>query len=232
MKSVLLVGLTGLSLIQAGGCPPLLEQAALPGARVTTSMGTFDIELDAENAPLTGANFLRYADDGFYDGTLFHQVSAGSFVQAGVYTTGLVTKETGDPMADEADNGLANERGAVALARGEDPDTVTPGFVINLATSPEFDPPQDSTGYTVFGRVAQRLDVVERIAAVATQQRDGLTDVPVEDVIIQSIEFIEIPTGAIELTPEGEAYLESQRYHVLNVLRDLLVDILGRVIVR
>lgn len=166
--------------------------------RVTTSRGNFTIELDEDSAPITVANFLQYVDDGFYDGTIFHRVIPDFVVQGGGLTPDLEEKETGDPIASEADNGLSNVRGTVALARTADPDSARAQFFVNVADNiaggdglSDLDPGGVSIdGYAVFGRVIAGMSVADAIAAVETESRGGLNDVPVEDVVIESIERV------------------------------------------
>jgi peptidyl-prolyl cis-trans isomerase A (cyclophilin A) len=232
MSNRVLVGLVSLSLVQVAGCPILVTDVTQPGARVQTSLGDFVIELDPENAPITVSNFLQYVDDGFYDGTTFHRVILDFVVQGGGLTPDLVEKETRSPIINESDNGLLNVRGAVAMARSDDPDSATAQFFVNLADNPDLDASPDGPGYAVFGRVIEGMDVVDQIALIPTEQRDGLSDVPVEDVVIENVEQIVLSSGELELTPEGQAYLESQTYRALTLLRELAVQLLGYAIAR
>jgi cyclophilin family peptidyl-prolyl cis-trans isomerase len=227
MRSAPLAGLISLSLLQVAGCPPILSEVVVPGARVTTSLGNFVIELDPENAPVTVLNFLQYVQDDFYDGTIFHRVASDFVVQGGGLTPDLVERQTRPPIVNESDNGLLNVRGAVAMARGVDRDSATAQFFVNLLDNPELDAGPDLPGYAVFGRVIDGMDVVDQIAAVPTEQRDGLSDVPIEAVVIENVEEIVLSSGQLELTPEGQVYLESQTYRALSLLRELVVDLLG-----
>ena len=210
---------------QIAGCP-LVTDPIVPGAHVTTSLGEFVIELDPQHAPLTVANFLQYVDDDFYDGTIFHRVLPDFVVQGGGMGPDLVTKEARDPIANESDNGLSNLRATVAMARTGDPNSATAQFFVNLVDNVELDATPGSPGYAVFGQVIEGMDVVDRIAAVATEERGALTDVPVQDVIIENVEHITL-CKEVELTSEGEAYLEDRRYQALTLLRELLVDLVG-----
>jgi len=176
-----------LTLAQIGGCPYFAEET-VPAARVTTTLGEFVIELDADQAPAAVTNFAQYVDDGFYDGTLFHRVVAGSLVHGGGYFRGLVLKETRTPIANEADSGLRNVRGSVAMARTDDPNSATSQFYVNLKDNPDLDAGHGNPGYAVFGQVVEGLDVVDAIGAAATGQRQGLSDVPVEDILIQRVQ--------------------------------------------
>ena len=225
MSNRVFVGLVSLSLLQVAGCPIMVTDVTVPGARVQTSLGDFVIELDPENAPITVSNFLQYADDGFYDGTIFHRVLPEFVVQGGGLTPDLAQKETRPPIANEASNGLSNVRGTVAMARTDDPDSATAQFFVNVIDNLDLDADEDTAGYAVFGRVVEGMDVVDSIAAQPTEERDGFTDVPVEDVVIERIEFVPLPTGQLELTPEGQTYLELQTYRVSSLIRELLVQI-------
>lgn len=160
--------------------------------QVNTTLGSFTLELEPEKAPRTVANFLEYVDDGFYDGTLFHRVIKDFVIQGGGYTSGMVEKETRDPIINEADNGLSNVRGTVAMARAQDPDSATSQFYINLKDNLDLDAGPGQRGYTVFGHVAEGMDVVDRIAEVDTGEQEGFQDVPLEDVVIQSIRRVTV----------------------------------------
>ena len=161
-----------------------------PRLRFTTSLGSFTVELDRENAPGTVANFLEYVQDDFYDGTIFHRVVADFVIQGGGYEPGLVQKEVGSPIESEADNGLENLRGTIGMARRSDSDSATSQFYINLADNPNLNHTADEPGYTVFGRVTEGMSVVDAIGAVETGPREGFNDVPLEDVVIQSVEIL------------------------------------------
>ncbi len=154
--------------------------------RLETSKGDIVIELNEEEAPITVANFRRYAEEGFYDGTIFHRVIKGFMIQGGGFTSDLQLKSTHDPIANEAANGLSNERGTIAMARTPDPHSATSQFFINHADNAflDYDPPQ--YGYAVFGRVVEGMDVVDEIADVSTGARAWMEDVPVEPVFILS----------------------------------------------
>lgn len=164
--------------------------------RIVTSKGSITVDLEVEKSPITVQNFLQYVDDEFYDNTLFHRVIPGFVVQGGGYEPGLELKETRDPIVNEArTNGLSNVRGTLAMARTNDPDSATSQFFINVANNvkdgdgkSDLDPNGVSPeGYAVFGHVSQGMDVVDAIAAVETESREGFQDVPVEDVLIISI---------------------------------------------
>ena len=155
-----------------------------------TSMGDITLELDAEKAPKTVANFLQYARDGFYDGTIFHRVINNFMIQGGGMTADMAQKTTGAPVDNEANNGLKNKIGTVAMARTNDPHSATAQFFINVADNGFLDhtaPPAQGWGYAVFGRVTAGMDVVEKIKAVATGTKGFHQDVPKETVTIERV---------------------------------------------
>ncbi len=155
-----------------------------------TSLGIITLELDADRAPATVANFVQYARDGFYEGTLFHRVIPGFMIQGGGMGAGLAQKETRAPIANEAANGLKNTRGSIAMARTSAPHSASSQFFINVADNAFLDyPGQDGWGYCVFGKVSAGMDVVDRIVAVQTTRRGPHADVPVEDVVIEKVEI-------------------------------------------
>jgi peptidyl-prolyl cis-trans isomerase A (cyclophilin A) len=149
-----------------------------------TSMGTLKIELFADKAPLTCENFLNYVRDGFYDGTIFHRVIAGFMIQGGGMTETMSEKKTGTPVKNEADNGLKNQRGTLAMARTQAVDSATSQFFINLRDNAFLDHGTRDFGYAVFARVAEGLDVMDAIASVATGSFGFHQDVPKEPVRI------------------------------------------------
>ena len=151
---------------------------------VRTSMGSFTIELFEEQAPVSTANFLAYVDRGFYDGTLFHRVIPGFMVQGGGFVTGMVEKATEAPIENESDNGLANRRGTVAMARTSDLDSAAAQFFVNLVDNAFLNGGSLGDGYTVFGRVVEGMEVVDQIATVPTATSGNYDDVPVEPVFI------------------------------------------------
>jgi len=159
--------------------------------KLETSMGDIVIELDRQAAPVTTANFLEYAGEGFYDGTIFHRVIPSFMIQGGGHTVKMEKKKTRDPIVNEAKNGLSNKRGTIAMARQNDPDSATCQFFINHADNTPLDYVENARpGYTVFGKVLEGMDVVDAIAAVKTTTRNGMDDVPVEPVIIKSATII------------------------------------------
>ncbi len=152
-----------------------------------TSMGNIKIELDSANAPKTVENFVQYANDGFYDGTVFHRVIDGFMVQGGGFTTEGTEKETNDPIELESGNGLKNVRGTVAMARTMVPDSATSQFFINLVENDFLDKAPGNDGYAVFGKVIEGMDVVDSIGKVSTGANGFHSDWPVEDVIIEKV---------------------------------------------
>ncbi len=170
-----------------------------PRVLMQTSMGNIVFELYPEKAPKTVANFLRYVHDGFYPGTVFHRVIKGFLVQGGLYTGALTAKRTRAPIAIEANNGLSNLRGTIAAARAADPNSATAQFFINLVDNPRLDFVSDQSGatwgYTVFGKVIQGMDVVDRIGDLPTAAQGPFTaDVPHPLPVIESVSVL--PEGA------------------------------------
>lgn len=158
-----------------------------------TNFGPITLELDAERAPATVANFLQYAREGHYDGTLFHRVIDGFMIQGGGYTPDMQLKPTRAPIQNEADNGLKNTAYTIAMARTPNPHSATSQFFINVADNPFLDytePTVMGYGYCVFGRVSAGRDTVDRIQKVRTGIRAGHQDVPLEDVIIERVEIL------------------------------------------
>jgi cyclophilin family peptidyl-prolyl cis-trans isomerase len=155
-------------------------------------MGDFVIELRTERAPLTTANFLRYVREGFYSGTLFHRVVANFVIQGGGHDAAtLKLKATHDSVFNESGNGLQNKRGTVGMARSEAPHSGNSQFYVNLVDNSDLDPVPTRWGYTVFGRVVQGMDVVDRIGETATGATGPFkSDAPLKPVIIEKMEII------------------------------------------
>ena len=149
-----------------------------------TSLGSIKLELDADKAPVTVANFLSYVDDGFYDGTVFHRVMSNFMIQCGGFEPGMKQKKTKATIKNEAPNGLSNTRGSIAMARTNDLHSATAQFFINVVDNGGLD--ARHSPYCVFGKVVEGMDVVDKIKAVATGRRGGHDDVPVKDVTIVS----------------------------------------------
>jgi cyclophilin family peptidyl-prolyl cis-trans isomerase len=184
LERIILLAMVGLVLVAL----PLRAQA--PRVTITTSMGAIVLELDAEKAPKSVENFLAYVDAGFYDGTIFHRVIPGFMIQAGGHTKDMMRKSTREPVQNESKNGLSNARGTVAMARTSDPHSATSQFFINSVDNARGldagNAGGDGWGYTVFGKVVEGMDVVDKISAVKTTSRSGAQDVPVEPVVIES----------------------------------------------
>jgi len=164
--------------------------AANPVVVMKTSMGDVEIELFRDKAPVTVANFLKYAENGFYNGTIFHRVIGNFMIQGGGHTPGMGEKKTLPPIKNEASNGISNKAGTVAMARKPDPHSATAQFFINVADNPFLDyksPTAEGYGYCVFGKVIKGSDVVEKIRKVQTGSSGYFQDVPVKDVIIYKI---------------------------------------------
>jgi len=165
--------------------------------KLTTNHGVITLELDAEKAPQTVANFLAYVESGHYDGTVFHRVINGFMIQGGGMSVGMQEKPTRAPVENEAEMsfkaGLKNDRGTIAMARTNDPHSATAQFFINLADNDFLDhraPSGQGWGYCVFGRVVDGMDVVDQIRAVKTGNKGFHQDVPVEDVVIEKAEVV------------------------------------------
>jgi cyclophilin family peptidyl-prolyl cis-trans isomerase len=152
-----------------------------------TSAGEFEVELYEKEAPESCANFLRYVDDGHFDGTIFHRVIPGFMIQGGGFAPGMEQKDTRPPIQNEATNGLENLRGTLAMARTSDVHSATSQFFINLVDNDFLNHQPGNYGYAVFGRVTSGMDVIDAIADVPTTRRRGHGDVPVEDVVIDSV---------------------------------------------
>jgi len=154
--------------------------------RFETSHGGFTVELYDEDAPQTVENFLRYIDDGFFDGTIFHRIVPGFVIQGGGLTADYVQKKTHPPVRNEAANGVLNERGTLSMARTDEIHSATSQFFVNLADNDFLDQRPGQYGYAVFGRIADGMDVIDSIAAVGTGRRKGFTAAPLADVVITS----------------------------------------------
>jgi peptidyl-prolyl cis-trans isomerase B (cyclophilin B) len=158
-----------------------------------TSLGVISLELDAGKAPLTVANFEQYVRDGHYNNTVFHRVIDGFMIQGGGFEPGMKQKSTRDPVENEANNGLTNNRYTIAMARTSAPHSASAQFFINVADNDFLNhssPTPQGWGYCVFGKVTAGQDVVDRIAKVATGGRGMHQDVPVEDVVIEKAELV------------------------------------------
>ncbi|MAM70812.1 MAG: peptidylprolyl isomerase [Gammaproteobacteria bacterium] len=155
-----------------------------------TNQGDITLELDFDKAPVSAANFKQYAEAGHYDGTIFHRVIDGFMIQGGGFEPGMKQKATGEPIQNEADNGLSNDKGTVAMARTMEPHSASAQFFINVSDNDflnHTDKSPQGWGYAVFGKVSDGMDVVEKIKNCETGFNGGHQDVPVEDIIIESV---------------------------------------------
>jgi cyclophilin family peptidyl-prolyl cis-trans isomerase len=223
-----LIFLVVCGVLVCGGCPagaPYVESD--PRVRVSTTLGEFVIEVNQAKAPNTVQNFLQYVQDGFYGGTIFHRVIPGFVVQGGGFSPGMQEKTARAPIASEANNGLKNLRGTVAMARTDAPNSATAQFFVNLTDNAALDATLTSPGYTVFGSLVEGLDVIDQIAAVPTGTQGDFSDVPVTDVVIQSTT---VEPGAQVLSSAWATYLGEYGYSAGTQLRDAAVQILGTLI--
>ena len=167
----------------------------MPAAHIlmTTTVGPMTLELDADNAPKTVDNFLSYASNGFYDGTIFHRVINNFMVQGGGFTADMEQKATQAPIENEANNGLKNGHGTIAMARTQDPHSATAQFFINVQDNDFLNHTGENMqgwGYAVFGKVTDGEEVLDKIRCVQTGSQAGHQDVPVEPIIIESVTVI------------------------------------------
>lgn len=161
--------------------------------KLHTNFGVITLELDAEKAPVTVENFIAYVESGHYNNTVFHRVIDGFMIQGGGFEPGMAQKATRDPIKNEADNGLKNDRGTVAMARTQAPHSASAQFFINLADNDFLNhrsPDLQGWGYCVFGKVTDGLDVVDQIRKTKTGSSGFHQDVPKEDVIIERAEIV------------------------------------------
>ncbi|MGZ8190675.1 MAG: peptidylprolyl isomerase [Methylococcaceae bacterium] len=162
--------------------------------KLTTNLGAITIQLNAEKAPISSANFLTYVNEGFYNGTIFHRVIPGFMAQGGGFDTSFNQKAVHAPIKNEANNGLPNNRGTLAMARTNVPDSATAQFFINYKDNAFLNytsPTASGWGYAVFGEVIEGMDVVDAMAKQPTANRGGHQDVPKTDIIIEKAEVIE-----------------------------------------
>lgn len=161
-----------------------------PQVRLVTSLGDIVVELDRRRAPISVENFLSYVDDGTYENTLWHRVIEDFVIQGGGFDEDFEPVETRDPIVNEGNNGLRNNRGTIAMARTNDPDSATSQFYINLVDNDTLNATDSFPGYAVFGEVIEGLDVVDEIGVVETGPSNGFQDVPVENVLLIRVERI------------------------------------------
>ena len=159
-----------------------------------TNLGDIHINLNEEKAPVSSQNFIDYVNDGFYNGTIFHRVIKNFMIQGGGFEAGMQEKSTRNPIENEANNGLSNMRGTIAMARTMVPHSATAQFFINLEDNTFLDHSSETAegwGYAVFGEVVEGMDVVDKIREATTTTRMGHQDVPVDDIVIESAEVVE-----------------------------------------
>lgn len=161
--------------------------------QLTTSLGAIVLELDSDKAPATVDNFISYVESGHYEGTIFHRVIEDFMIQGGGLDADMETKPTNDPLQNEANNGLSNVFGSIAMARTPDPHSASSQFFINTTDNAFLDhrdQSDDGWGYCVFGKVVEGIEVVEKIEEVPTTTRKGYQDVPEEAVVIEKVEVV------------------------------------------
>ncbi|HEY8019882.1 MAG TPA: peptidylprolyl isomerase [Thermoanaerobaculia bacterium] len=178
----MIVGVHLLVLAMAAAAAP--STAAHPRVTLETTKGKIVVELDAQKAPKSVANFLDYVKSHQFDGTIFHRVIPGFMIQGGGFTAAMQQKPTKPPVVNEASNGLSNQRGTIAMARTSDPNSATAQFFINLVDNKNLDYSPGNPGYTVFGKVVEGMSVVDKIASVPTGTNGPYSDVPREPITI------------------------------------------------
>lgn len=193
MFNIQRLGLLVALLFYLTGCHAMSESEH-PKVTIETNKGKVVLELDAEKAPKTVENFLRYVNEGFYDGTIFHRVIPNFMIQGGGFDENMQQKPTHEPIENEANNGLKNNTGTIAMARTSDPHSATAQFFINVKDNDFLNfsaPTMQGWGYCVFGKVIEGMDVVHAIEKVATGNKGGHQDVPVEPVIMTKVSITE-----------------------------------------
>jgi len=179
-----------LCLLLAGFSAAGPVRAEATRVRIETSAGNIVVQLEPDKAPLTVKNFLQYAREGFFEGTIFHRVVNGFVIQGGGYDEKLVLKSVRPGIPNESGNGLSNRRGTIAMARATGPHSADAQFYINLAENVVLDPKPTRWGYAVFGEVVEGMDVVDDIGHRATITKDQVQDVPAEPVVIKRVVVI------------------------------------------
>lgn len=169
------------------------ESTENPVLLMKTSEGNIKIELFKKEAPISTENFLKYTKDGFYEGTIFHRVIDGFMIQCGGFNEKMEEKDTDRPIRNEAGNGLKNEKYTLAMARTSDPNSATSQFFINTVDNDFLNraSSQDGVGYAVFGKVIEGTEVVDKIGKMKTGRKSGMSDVPVQPIVIESVEVVE-----------------------------------------
>jgi cyclophilin family peptidyl-prolyl cis-trans isomerase len=180
-----------LIIITAKSEEPKQMDAKQKKVKLETTMGDIVIELNEKAAPITVKNFLTYVEEGFYDGTIFHRVIPNFMIQGGGFTPDMAQKKTHPPIANEASNGLKNDRGTIAMARTNNPNSATSQFFINHKNNDPLNyAGPNNPGYAVFGKVVEGMGVVDKIALVKTTQKGPHADVPVEPIVIKSAKVV------------------------------------------
>jgi len=194
---ILLLGWLALAIVLINGiaiaAEPGTKKIAYPMVRMTTNMGVIEVELYRDKAPITVDNFLKYVKNGHYNGVIFHRVIKGFMIQSGGFGPGMKQRPTGAPIKNEADNGLKNLAGTIAMARTSDPHSASAQFFINTVDNQSLDHTSKTPagwGYAVFGRVVKGMDVVKKIEDTPTGAASRYRDVPREDVIILKVELV------------------------------------------
>ena len=194
-----------------------------------TTLGNITIELFENDAPLTTMNMKQYVRDGFYDGTIFHRVIDGFMIQGGGFESGMVKKDTREPIENEASNGLANDRGTIAMARTKDPHSATAQFFINVVDNDFLNFKSETTdgfGYSVFGRVYDGLEIVDAIKAVETTSIGGYSAVPVDEIIIEKATIVSPLTPASSSTVADATLAPVGFIYSLDVIANLLGNVM------
>ena len=191
IAKILLRALMRLSLTVGLGLALTTPAISAVQVEVQTSAGDFVLELDADKAPKTVQNFLQYVNDKHYQGTIFHRVIDGFMVQGGGFTVDMTQKPTRPPVPLEANNGLRNDRGTIAMARTGNPNSATSQFFINVVDNPGLNAPKpDGFGYTVFGKVSSGMETIEKIRAMPTGSKSGMQNVPLTPVTINAVRVL------------------------------------------
>ena len=191
MTTILVRALMRLSLTMWLGFMLAGPAMAAVQVEVQTSAGDFVLELDADKAPKTVQNFLQYVNDKHYQGTIFHRVIDGFMIQGGGFTADMNQKPTRAPVPLEANNGLLNDRGTIAMARTGNPNSATSQFFINVVDNPGLNAPKpDGFGYTVFGKVSSGMETIDKIRTMSTGSKAGMQNVPLTPVTINAVRIL------------------------------------------
>lgn len=185
---------------------PVAADSNKPQVVMETTAGTIVVELFTEQAPVTVKNFLDYVDSGFYNGTIFHRVIPNFMIQTGGFTSKMDRKETKAPIKNESDNLLYNEKGTLAMARTQDPDSASSQFFINLRMNPHLNYRSGQHGYAVFGKVIEGMDIVDKIARTKTGDLGPFQNVPIEPIIMTSVH--RLPAAPKPATPTAVSNIQ------------------------